>query len=59
MAGKKAEWMQDRTLPGRPGLCRKKELVIWLHGMSPRRLGASQVALVVKNPLADAGDIRD
>ena len=46
--------MQGRTLPGR-----KTKLVIWIHGISPRRLGASQVALVVKNPLADAGDIRD
>ena len=58
-AGKKAEQMQGRTLPGRPGLCRKTKLVIWIHGISPRRLGASQVVLMVKNPLADAGDIRD
>ena len=58
-AGKKAERMQGRTLPGRPGLCRKTKLVFWIHGISPRRWGASQVALVVKNPLADAGDRRD
>ena len=33
-------------------------LVIW-HGMHGGSEGASQVALVVKNPLVNAGDLRD